>query len=1300
MVLLMLAAALGAEPAFEASWERVDVIGDSVHEDGSTWRIVDVGGHRMVRARCEDTLTPPAVQALVDDGDAAIRMVSAWPAPTQDGATWLYDLTRSDARWWAFQGDCTFERRSVSTAPTWLDRAERLAADPADLRARLIASAAMTERANLRDLLATAPDDATWWSTWLAVRPIGGLVSTRSLLRTHATPRSRDPDVDAPWPLRVDDALKIHGPARVHLVARSTHPGLDLCARVDDVEVCQGTRVDRAPIVLADGPLRFTTPDCAQSPESCLDDAALSAPARWEIYVPRGVHTLRFDQDVTIGGRVADPPSMRTVAPLPADVTLISAGGADPQTLSRVLAVPDRADAPDRLLFGPALRAPVRDDEASWIAPGDFAATGLARWWDDDGTGQLRVLASDGTCRLGFDDDTAWVSRGVSGLMRLERFGDNPSWTAGPQVDGCDVRLRVVGTFADETVPREVARPFTAVHGEQWTGFGWPSTPDDAATLRIAFASGAPLVARVKTADGADHRWTLTADDATGGWASADGRERVHTIDLPLDGARGAFTVWLSREAYVSASAPGTPAEVVTQAQDAQGDPADSRALAAAVRDAPDDATRANALDALAARWASLGDVRAAARDRVLADPLGPGDPALQRALIDDILGAWVEGARWVPLGASWVPAVAGLDDATLERAAKDAQRGDAVAVARALATHPESIPWWILAARTQILDEPTALRAWLATSATPTPSEATGPVRAWSRWVGVRSARGTEGWRAPWPNAPPTDTDPFPDAWPDDERARVGDGWVVRLPPTGRGATLPVRCRALSAHAAEVGCTFTRVSSTGVELARWEVAPWGGVVTLTLDPSGLASFLQLEDSGDAWAEVRLPARTGSDAALRDVRRVSGRDGATLDLLGPTGLRVDAWSPTEGALTIEARDADGALIATDSAPIGATPITRILAVDHDGVVQVTVRAPVGAMLRMATRAATQASLEPPTHRALIAALRMPPIAPLPTEGEGRLPSRLATVLPQRDGRPISVLTSLRGGVTHATDTTIRVIPSVTVLSRPTAKPWWFSVGMAVYGESRTAPVIEGHVSAEGWMIRQPLRGWVRVDGNVRGATDPGQPAALRGLVELGGVWRPRSVVEARLSVAVLGAALMGEWPSPASDTTSSVLWSDYRHSHRLGVDTRAELRVFPSPWVLTRLWGDARTNRPGDLAVFDSVSTGLDARFSIPGARFLAGVAVEHKPADLDRDTPWTSPIAQLAIDGMLWGGPRLGVMLGSRVSYVVADRRVAADLTLSVLWSGRPALRDLPPSAMDARQALDWNEPGRYITP
>jgi hypothetical protein len=1040
-----------------------------------------------------------------------------------------------------------------------------------------------------------------------------------------------------------------------------------------------------------------------------LDVAARSRLARWDVWLPKGDHTLALPGGGWIGGVRLDVDRLERIEPLPPQVEVRPDPPRDAGTSAAWTSAAVRGVAPVSAIYlGPIVRRADAGEGRVWVALDD--APTLGRPPEELLLRMLPGHDADAPCRLDDGMEATWVAARPSSSVLVRRVAEDAGW---PSVTGCEAWLAWEGS-----VPAGVAQRSARVQ-DVWLPGGWrelalPAAPDGPSALRVAVGDE-PIEVRWRDGEGHEGGTILAPVLGEGRWQPADGGPAVSIVELPVSTSSSTLWVTVSAPTSIRWRAPLAPSNDPSRALEAEpvaptGDAALSPvALARAVADAPDAEARRSLLLERARTRLAAGDPRGARRDVALAG----GDPALEAVVGRQIADALrtVLDVAWAPTGNAWVLERDLADPAALADALTAASEADYATLARWVTGRSQAVAW-ARAGRTQILDAAQAIVAYQATSLDPVlaADPALGSARAWSRWTSVAGLSETASRTVALPpNASRSEgPDPvvFPEAW--DGVQRVDLSGDVMWPG---GTPLEVSARCLAREPAAVSsCVVRRLDAQGRVLSRQELDPWGLSTALAWPATPGPTRLEVRSSGDVVAEVAWPADVPYPVATRTVRALGASGVARTRIAGPTVLRATLWDPSDRAARL---CLGGSATCVPFGPPDGTGVrVALVGWPTASPVDVEVVAWPDAQVTLSQREPVPAGLEPAIHTALVqkspvvaaggtlpaplddpgAVAILPPSLPLPVAAWGAVAVDLGSPDEDLEAIPVS----------------LRVLTSAGVSSRPSAAPVWVESTIGAWAAPQTPTVGRWTGAVETWQTWGASRLWARAEFDTRfGGGDGGVPFAFRGTGEVGAAHRVDAWLDLRGSLTVDGAARSGTagaasvaaaWTDATRAATPTVLWSGYREAHPFVGALRGEVRLWPSPWVRSRIWGRAVSNAPGDPRPVDAASGGLDVRVALPGLRLLAGAGIEHRPTDADRTTAWTSPTVHAEAEAMLWTKSRVAVLLGGELDAVTAFRRVTAALRLQVLWDGRPGLADLRPRTVDAREGLAWREPGRFV--
>lgn len=1284
LVLLWLAWASASDTpaAYEAQWTPAPVVGDiqvadqawsvfTAREDRDIWLVCPRGTPAPQRVGLVEHLG--GITLIAGDVPEPVAVRRGWwlPRPGTLGSTWAIDQTA-----------CTPWVRRVTTSPDWLDVAAYQAQRPLELRDAVQRAHALAEPPEVAEALAVT-DVPTWWAAFAAARPEGGFVTRRTTWHP-ADARSVNLTLDGqtqPWWLAQPGAADtVQGPAQLVLDVRATGGPGTICLTVqgtDTVSHCAET-TPVTTLSVQDGTL--------QSQPATHEGQAIGRRARFSAYVPPGQHTVTLDRAALVRGRVLEIDGLRAVAPLPTRIGLLdTVDPPDPGPRIRAQAL-DRT-LPSPLLFGPAPWRLLEEDDVSWVP----AAVGDALLPDVDQRVQVLLDSAPGTrCTLTLGSQ-AWSTSAGPGIYTLQApSSDAATLTA---LHGCTAWSSRAGG-AGEDPDRRTAVPTTALQAGQIAAFAWPAPHDGQVTVRVYPALGVDRVdLDIQGAAGRPARWSLRPLTRADAVRDADGTPWGAPVDLTVY-APGP-TLHIRATGDVAIRAVSHAADAPTAAPAPAAEDLSFRGISERIAQATDDATRRKALLLRGTLLAQAGDLRGARRDLELATGLGADVSVtpLARTLADDLREQWAPPSGWTSLTATLVPEP--VDDALLDAAAA----GDALHLAQA-SPLGQDVPWWLRAARNQVLDGPAALAAYRSLVDAGVPDvdhPGFGPIRAWSTWQGVPAIRQTQGFRAAWPaDLPPSDA-AWPEDWPAEGTLHLGGSWLARLPPSSTPSTLLARCRADDVAASGGPCTLRILDPQRRTTAEHALSPWGGSHRLDVPPHTDTRFVVMTARGHAALQLSTPGQA-LPQLQRDVRRMEGRE-ARFEVLGPTVVRIGAWHPGQ-AVTVVA-EAGPRSARADATP--DVPGTLWLSIPTEGTVTVTVLATPGTLVDAEARVVDPRPLEPAAHAPLVHALYRQPDPPprwpaVPPPEPERLPD------PRLEAPRWTVVAEARVGIGGEVDIEpeaaatlpVRGLQRIGITSRPSVLPIWVDGAIGVMEAVGATTVTEARVGAEAWWQEAPLRGWVRGDAVVRVGLDADVLTALRADIEAGLSWRPRSWFDLRGGLIGGAASRFGGWSSSTS-TAPDVLWSVYRETHPLWLRPELEARFAPTPWFRVRLWGAMVTNRPGEAIIMDAYQGGADVRVAAPGFRGLVGLQVQHRPEDIDRVSPYTAPSLYGSLRGTVWARHDVATALTARVDWQPRFERVSVDLGVQVLWGRRPGLPDLRPSRYEARYADTWQQPDRF---
>lgn len=1269
--------------------------------DGAPWEVVETGGDGGWWLRCPDDVDEVRRLALRVEGEAVLREQGEWPALRRvRGGLWYAPPTGVDARWWLIDAPCRLVRPDRATAAEAFDHLEFRKPSVDALASAVVGSDLRADKPKLRAELDVDDLDA-FWRAWVSRRPGGGSAPVVGGVRgSRREPWWRgDP---APWAIDDVDALRVRGGVRLRVAARVGPEREEVCLRIDDLAPsCVPVASSRTLVGDPDEGLVVAPEAAAHGRPS--DVGARSRLARWDVWLPDGDHTLALPGGGWIGGARIDVDRLGRIAPLPKDVEVRPDPPRDVAPERPWVSADLRgAVATSAIYLGPVVRRADAGEGRVWLALDD--APTLGRPPEELLLRMLPGPDAKAPCRLDDGLESTWVAERPTSSVLVRRVTADAGW---PRVTGCEAWLAW-----DGVVPSGVAQRSARVQ-DVWLPGGWrqlelPTAPTATSMLRVAVADE-PI--EVRWRDGAGHEGgtVLAPVQGEGRWQPADGGSPVSIVELPV--STSSTTLWVTVSAPTSirwrAPLDAAPASsVAVEAEAALGVvPAvtDPVTQARAIATASDPELRRSLLLERARQRLAASDPRGARRDVALAG----GDPALEAEAARQIADALrsVLDVGWAPTGHAWVLERDLADPAALADALSAASEADYAALARWVTGRSQAVAW-ARAGRSQILDGAQAIAAYRATSLDPTFADdpALGSARAWSRWTSLSGLTETSTVTLPLTTKPSPDrADPvvFPDVWDDAARLDLGPGVLW---PAGIPLQASVRCLARE-PAAVASCVVRRLDPQGRVLSRASLDPWGLPSVLSGPASETPTTLDVRAAGDVAAEIAWPTELPRPVPTRTVRSLGASGTTRTRVVGPTVVRATLWDASErpARLCLGGSSSCVPLGPPDEAGVrvALAPWSSASPVD------VEVVAWPDARVALSQREPVPAGLEPAVHVALAA-------HPVATEG-GTLPDAVvdpasAVVLPERLPLPIAAwgLVTVDLGSPdediEAIPVSLRVLTSAGMSSRPLAAPLWLESTIGAWSAPKAPAVGRWTGAVETWSTWGASRLWARAEVDTRfGGGAGGVPFAFRGTGEVGGAHRVDAWLDLRGSLTVDGAARAGTaagtgWTDAARAATPTVLWSGYREAHPLSGAVRGEVRLWPSPWVRSRIWGRAASNAPGDPQPLDAASGGLDVRFALPGLRMLAGVGVEHRPSDADRTVAWTSPTVHAEAEAMLWTKSRVAVLLGGELDAVTAFRRVTAALRLQVLWDGRPGLADLRPRTVDAREGLAWREPGRFV--
>ncbi len=1276
---LTLAAALAGVPEVVVStWVSVKPGPEIMHPEGTSWSWLATSADEPWRLRCPAGVTPRRI-ALQGDDDGVVWL-DAHETPRVDGHDLYFDPRPGGH--WAVQGaGCRWQRLHRHTMGPRLDLLEYGAADVSELRSRVELSHAHAEDPVALHLLQSS-ESGRWWPTWLALRPRGGFASP---LPDPRPDRGRRTPLDGRrgWQVAALEPWTVRGPATVEVVARVLDPVPEgpVCLRLDGAgPSCQP----------ADALLELTVPvPVALGPRTHDDGRILSRRLRWQVWVGEGEHTLALDHDALARVQAADMRDLQAVRELPTQATLLAMAPQPDPAPRGPLEAAIGALARSTALLGPSKRPAEQPDDVSWLRPSDLGTT--VAHVDPEGHASLLVPPSQGSlCTLHWGD-RRWTTAASGFVSHFAVPGD----AAPPRASGCEPRVRVVGP-APGITDRSVLVSGWRVPAETDLALRLPTVSDlelVQPSLLVHLPSWTDTVRLTLSHAAHTESYTLHASPG-GGWIDLEGESWRGAVSIPLSSAELAVHAsapivlrFSGRQAALDPTRGPTPLMPSLQAQEA------TAALAETEdpwRRAPLLAARAQAL--LEAGRADLAwrDLDAASRlDPELAD--GPAARASRTRLLRTL---WPEGP--IPLDARWVP-----DDAPAEVASE----GRFMDLARTLEEDTDRVRYWLEAARTQVPDGRAGIAAWLDVVQAGLDPEDPGlsPVRAWSVWQRLAGVQGAMAELVTWPATPsdPYDELLFVESWPDDAtRLRLGEDWVVRLGALVSPRTVELRCRPRD-PALTRPCLLSRTGLRGESTAQWSVPADGRAHPVEVAAHDEVSFLGTGSARDHHVELRVPPVMAGGVEMLRQAAVLRTGTARVELLGPTVLRVEALGTT-GTLTLW-DDADRPVQVELTGPT----TTAWLAIEETGARTVTLTAPTGTRLRVHARAPGGHPLEPVAHVRLLAdtsatslpglpradALQRPP--PIPAD---RLGTSL-TDLPPHNGPPITFAVQLAGGYggdlevdpMAATRIPARGRQSLSLTSRPTRLPWWWSGGVTMHESTGRSSLAELTAGTELRLTHRPWTGWLFGDLWGRLPVAPGLPLTMRGRVEGGGAWRATRALDLRAAVQGGFDRRLGAGSTSALARIPERLWNRRREQHPSWWTAELQPRLRASRWLRVDLTGRVIGNSLGDPALIDTALGEVGLVATAPSLRTGLSVGWWHRLPDLHREIATGSLHVRGTARTTHWIDRHTALQMRAGLAWWPQWERFGLEGSLTLLWSGREGLRDTRPSMTDARGVEAW---------
>lgn len=1363
---IVLAAALaGSAQADEARVDRWEVVdeqdGDRGSFDGTPVRIVRAAGDDELRLRCPDGVEPRR-RALVASGESVVPLAGPFSiAEGGEQGSWTFPVAHRSLDTWLLEPpDCEVRRLDRALPARGLARLEQAADDVAALRSVVTALRPFDRRRMA--WLGGSPADLAWLHRYLALRASGPHPTDLGARRpapgaVRAGPDAAERPLERPWWLAPPGPLAtVSGPARIVVWARPLEPaagdGALACLGVDGAPHCQS--------LVRSVAVRFDDGALVQAAEE-IAGREVGTVRVWTLLVGAGEHSLSLDGAslvrISVGdgsdflaGRVA-PPDQPVV--WPPDV---SAGAAPAWPVS-----PAGAGVHEGVLTKPS-SSPIGAEAARWVSLTTLAEAIAAQpaaletlgWIDDGGVARLWLEPPGPTahCSVSFGGGASFAAQGPTGVHRFQ-------WSGGaepglPERATCPAWLRIEGS--DLAVPSLALSRFAfPVPGAQVT---WDLQAADETTLWVSWPSAPQRAAEMTLSIDGEPSWSLAvpADAATMG--AADGAEWTVAVPLRLGRGRSSLTVTSPERVALRvtqrrptealfADVPAAPAADPAPRPDAGGDvpvesaarAADVRAISAAlaveqtIEGRVDLLLRRSELLARAGQWrlADLDQERALAlKPTAVPDESGQGELRRQRALL------LVGPGAWLPLDSGWLG-----DDAGAAELAGLAAAGDFVRLARPVSDPASPVdprPWWRRAILGGQVLQPSDRIAAYVDLVERTPAEERSlpflaPLRTVSRWERITAARGSlERVTVAWP-APPADLGAdlfedalFPDPWPADRRLRLRRGWNLELPP-GEARVIEVRCRSTWSVGELDACRFDLLDVHGDAVASVRSLSDGLPVGVEVPATDGPLYLSVRPSGGVVAEALSPVAPEGAAApapRRAAWKVAAGREVQFDVLGPTVVRVEAWSPsgepvgltvTVGPLTGRGEAGEHSL--TDRREVEVV-------VRRSGPTRVRVRPSQSVLLACSMRVPSPRSPEPPGDRRRVAASLAPgsgrpgdPAVQSPT-GSGTTGLLAAQTDASDDALwdspapllrrpaqvpPVSLVVTLRGGLGEDADQEpeersrwrLRSSQELRLVARPARRPLWLESRVVLEEQQGYGPVVTGAAGLDWRPVSRAVRLWVTADARLSGGRLGAGPALsghLAGSVRIERFLAPHWQVLVRLAGQGRGL-LAGEEPADGTFDSQLQHWSRFKAQHPWTLRPDVALRFVPGPWLRVGVYGALASNAPRDHQPLDHATIGLEVGGQQPALWVRGFAELDLWLPDAYRAAFAASPDLGVAVGGMLWPGRDVGVELRADVRYQHRFAQLAAVLTVRLHLSRDRALGDLRPSRSPPRFALGWSQ-------
>ncbi len=1305
MIAWCAALAWSAEPVLrEARWQPVTPQSSDgpITVGGRSYHLARTGPDDAVRIRCPRDELPErlAVSQAADGTTVLVRGPFSSPASTTD--RWAsFAPSALPFRDWLVPDGCDLQRNPARLDPDGLARHEY-----------------HTDEGEPFATDGLLPDHAGWIALgadpndrWLALRPPGPWNADLGTLPGIGEATSYDPWGNGPQSVRHVDGgttWTIRGPLALELTMWGLGDAETTCIELDDTRHCTPTGPHTRTVV---------NQGVIERAHGSFEGAAVMAPITFNVLLADGEHALTAGSRALVNLSAHDPVTFRDGVewdPSGTEVYAPAVADEEEEPITAPAAAEPLGNPPSTLLALPTDRTRFAETEARWL-PMDVAERAGGRWVAPDGTWQVWLDAgADTVCTLTIGD-RSWHAIPRSAIHRFRWTGPGPIDMAEfPSVDGCQAYLRVVGAQAGHDA-RSASKYDTATPTRSLT---WTPRVGEDATLSIAFPQGHDgnlAIDLDMLGRGRERYEFIPLGTVQTPIRDSAGRQWSNPLRIPLGTISGPTTALPDQtvalrltQVYVPGADEAAEAERVAQTVP---QPGDLVALSRAIANAPDAASRADALRRRARALLALDQNALALEDWNRAARLEPADGANLDAAQ---LVLWFAQAQstigtdaWAPVEDEWVPE--GVD---VRYAAQRAHDGDYLAVARILDTvgNPAAARgWWrkaVLSGQIPDVWDRIAMYQDLARAPKEIDEPWTWPIKVLSTWEPLHHASGpVRHAREAWPARDDRviRRSLYPDAWPADQVLALDDGWDLALPPSETSRSYPVRCRVRRAYQDLDACEFEVTDPQGRVVARLGADPWGKPHTLEVPPLATRSYLHVRPSWAVDAEILAPDLIASADTGRGAWRVPAAGRMTFDVLAPTVLRISTWdvASTTNELTVTVPGLDPTTIEM------AARDQVLVPVDGRGSVTVGIQPARATRIDVDVRVADDDSVEPRSDRRLLGtgteltAIAFP-FADLDGGAPAVAPPDLPTARPP-DSPPLTGIVTLGVGTVEGDPAPadgdpfrlVHWLQEIRLASRPMTAPVWIEAA-GIHETSPTGSVFTGEAGTDIRWLRSRHRLWTALDASLSsGKAIDGTPLTVaRGELDFTEETfvAPRWQVLGRFGGFARG--VVNDVPAGGVDLSGGYpLWNFTANDHPVGLRLGGEGRYVPGPFTRVAATADLVSNAHLSYDPLDRARVGVYGFAGLPGLTGRAGFDLTYEVDDDDRANDRLRPGFDLEGRATIWPTGWLGGQAFVRFDADLGDGDFALFGGIRAFGNRDRAMDDLRPLSAPFKYLHDWGQ-------